>query len=256
MKIVAIGGTGLIGSKLVQILREQGHQAVPASPKSGVNTMTGEGLKEALVGADVVVDVTNSPSFEDAAVLRFFETSTRNLLAAEAAASVRHHVALSVVGAERLPGSGYFRAKIAQEALIKGGTVPYSILRATQFFEFIEAIALSSVDGNTARVPPILMQPIAAADVSSALADVVLGPPQNGTTEVAGPEPLRLDDLARRVLAGRNDPHTVVADPQGTYFGDRADDRSLTPGSNPRLGATRFADWLQGLARAKGAAGG
>ena len=213
MKIVVIGGSGLIGSKLVSKLREQGHEAVAASPNSGVNTLTGEGLAEALKGASVVVDVSNSPSWEDAAVLNFFETSTRNLLAAEAAAGVGHHVALSVVGTERLLESGYFRAKIAQENLIKGSSIPYSIVRATQFFEFVKGIADFSTDGNTVRLPPALIQPMAADDVASEVARIAVGAPVNGTVEVGGPEQFRLDELIRQGLAAGNDPREVVADP-------------------------------------------
>src|SRR5882672_3125183 len=212
MKIVVIGGSGLIGSKLVTRLREQGHEAVAASPNSGVNTLTGEGLAEALQGAPVVVDVSNSPSFEDAAVLKFFETSTRNLLVAEAGAGVGHHVALSVVGTERLTESGYFRAKIAQEKLIKSSSLPYSIVHATQFFEFVKSIADAATDGNTVRVAPVLIQPMAADDVASTVARVAVGSPLNGIVEVAGPQQFRLDQLIRRGLTARNDPRQVVAD--------------------------------------------
>jgi uncharacterized protein YbjT (DUF2867 family) len=244
MKIVVIGGSGLIGTKLVNKLREGGHEAVPASPSSGVDTLTGVGVAEVLKGAQVVVDVTNAPSFADAAVLEFFETSTRTLLPAEAAAGVRHHVALSVVGADRVPDSGYMRAKVAQEAIIKAGTVPYTIVRATQFFEFIGQIADGSTDGDTVRLPPALMQPVAADDVAAALAEISVGTPVNGTVDLAGPEPLRLDELARRVLSARGDARRVTTDGHACYFGAEVNDRSLTPGSNPRIAPTRFEDWL------------
>ena len=244
MKIVIIGGTGLIGSKLVRKLGEQGHQALPASPDTGVNTLTGEGLAKALDGAAVVVDVSNSPSFEAAAVLKFFETSTGNILKAEAAAGVRHHVALSVVGTERLLESGYFRAKIAQENLIRQSTIPYSIVHATQFFEFVESIADSATVGNTVRLAPALIQPMAAEDVASAVAKVAVGAPINGTVEIAGPEEFRLDDLIRRGLKERHDPREVVADPEARYFGVRLGERMLLPASNAILGETRFEDWL------------
>ena len=244
MKIVVIGGSGLIGTKLVHKLRQLGHEVVAASPASGVNTITGEGLAEALAGAQVVVDVANSPSFEDKAVLAFFETSGRNLLAAEAAAGVGHHVALSVVGADRLPDSGYMRAKVAQEALIRSAKVPYTIVRATQFFEFLGAIAGSSPDGGTVRLPPARMQPIAAADVAAALADVAVGTPVNGIVELAGPEPLPMDALVRRFLSAQQDTRQVVADVHARYFGAELNDHSLTPGDNPRIGPTRFEDWL------------
>jgi uncharacterized protein YbjT (DUF2867 family) len=244
MKIVVIGGTGLIGSKLVAKLREHGHEAVAASPRSGVNTITGEGLAEALRGASVVVDVSNSPSFEERAAVTFFETSTGNLLAAEAKAGVGHHVALSVVGTERLSESGYFRAKIAQEKLIKSSAIPYSIVRATQFFEFVKAIADTATDGTRVRLPPVLIQPIAADDVASAIASVAMGSPVNGTVEVAGPEAFRLDELVRRVLRARNDPREVVADPHALYSGAQLRDRTLVPGDGARLGETRFEYWL------------
>ena len=246
MKIVVIGGSGLIGKKLIPLLRERGHEAVSASPSSGVNTLTGEGLAEALKGTQVVVDVSNSPSFADAAVLEFFETSTRNILAAEAAASVGHHVALSVVGAGRLPDSGYMRAKVAQERLIKGGKVPYTILRATQFFEFLGGIAGSGTDGGAVRVPDAPMQPLAADDVAAALADVAVGPPANATLELAGPEAQSMAAFVRRALAAGGDTRTVVADPQARYFGAALDARGLTPdGANPRIGPTRFEEWLR-----------
>jgi uncharacterized protein YbjT (DUF2867 family) len=246
MKIVVIGGSGLIGKKLIPLLRERGHEAVSASPSSGVNTLTGEGLAEALKGTQVVVDVSNSPSFKDKAVLEFFETSTRNILAAEAAAGVGHHVALSVVGADRLPDSGYMRAKVAQERRIKGGKVPYTIVRATQFFEFVGAIAGSGADGGAVRVPDAPMQPLAADDVAAALADVAVGPPANATLELAGPEAQSMAALVRRALAAGGDTRAVVADPQAHYFGAALDARGLTPdGANPRIGPTRFEDWLR-----------
>ena len=244
MKIVVIGGSGLIGSKLVTKLGEHGHEAVAASPNSGVNTLTGEGLAEVLEDASVVVDVSNSPSFEEVAVMEFFKTSTRNLLTSEAAAGVGHHVALSVVGADRLPDSGYMRAKVAQEAAIKAATIPYTILRATQFFEFIGRIADGSTDGDRVRLSPALMQPVAADDVAAALADVAVGTPVNGTVELAGPEPLRLDELARRVLSAKQDPRQVTADVHARYFGAEVNDQSLTPGADPRIAPTRFEDWL------------
>jgi uncharacterized protein YbjT (DUF2867 family) len=244
MKIVVIGGSGLIGSKLVTRLDGEGHEAVAASPDSGVDTLTGNGLSEALESASVVVDVSNSPSFDDAAVLEFFDTSTRNLLAAEAAAGVGHHVALSVVGTERLSESGYFRAKIAQEQLIRDSSIPYSIVHATQFFEFIKSIAAAATDGNTVRLAPVLIQPIAADDVARAVGRVAVGAPANRTVEVAGPEQFRLDDLIRRGLSARNDPRTVVADPHARYFGAELGERTLVPGDGARLGKTRFEDWL------------
>ncbi|HVJ53954.1 MAG TPA: SDR family oxidoreductase [Aliidongia sp.] len=248
MKIVVIGGTGLIGTNLVGRLRRKGHEVLAASPNSGVNTITREGLAEALSGARIVVDVANSPSFEDKAVLEFFETSGRNLLAAEAAAGVGHHVALSVIGTDRLPDSGYLRAKLAQEKLIKASGIPYTILRATQFFEFVGAIAQSGADGDVIRLSPALMQPIAADDVAAALADLVTGAPLNGTVEVAGPEPIPLDALARRFLAAKGDRRQVIADVHARYFGTELNDKSLTPGDHPRLGPTRFADWLEASA--------
>jgi uncharacterized protein YbjT (DUF2867 family) len=244
MKIVVIGGSGLIGKKLIPILRKRGHEAVPASPSSGVNTLTGEGLAQALEGADVVVDVSNAPSWEDAAVLEFFQTSTRNLLAAEAAAGVGHHVALSVVGADRLPDSGYMRAKVAQEGLIKSGGVPYTIVRATQFFDFVGGIAQSATDGQTVRLPPALMQPIVSDDVAAALARVAVDGPLNRMVELAGPEPIRQDELVRRYLAANKDPREVITDVHARYFGTEVNDQSLTPGENPMLGTTRFEDWL------------
>jgi uncharacterized protein YbjT (DUF2867 family) len=249
MKIVVIGGSGLIGSKLVKKLREDGHDALAASPDSGVDSVTGEGLAEALAGAQVVVDVSNAPAWEDAAVLEFFQTSSRNLLAAEKPAGVRHHVALSVVGTDRLPDSGYFRAKVAQEEVVKAGTVPYTILRATQFFEFIGRVVDSGTDGNTVRVPPALIQPAAGDDVAAALADVAENPAVNGTVELAGPEQIRLDELARRVLRANNDPRQVTADVHARYFGVELDDQSLTPGNNPRIAPTSFDDWLSQSAK-------
>jgi uncharacterized protein YbjT (DUF2867 family) len=244
MKIVVIGGSGLIGKKVVTNLRQQGHEVVAASPSSGVNTVTGEGLAQALTGAQVVVDVANAPSWEDKAVLEFFETSGRNLLAAEAAAGVGHHVALSVVGTDRLLASGYFRAKMAQENLIKASSIPYTIVRATQFFEFVGSIAQSATEGKTVRVPPALMQPIAADDVGAAVAEAALAKPLNGTVELAGPEPIRQDELVRQFLSKTGDARTVITDPKALYYGLTMNDQSLTPGDNPRLGATRFADWL------------
>ena len=244
MKIVVIGGTGLIGSRLVNWLREHGHEAIAASPSSGVNTVTGEGLGEALKSASVVVDVSNAPSWEDAAVMNFFETSTRNLLAHEAAAGIGHHVALSVVGSERLLESGYFRAKIAQEKLIRGSSVPYSIVRATQFFEFFKGIADFSTDGNKVRLPPVLIQPMAADDVVSAIGRIALGAPVNGTVEVGGPEKFRLDELIRQGLAAGNDPREVVADPHARYYGIEVKERTLVPEDNAMLSETRFETWL------------
>jgi uncharacterized protein YbjT (DUF2867 family) len=244
MKIVVIGGSGLIGSKLVNILREQGHETIAASPKSGVNTVTGEGLAEALKGASAVVDVSNAPSWEDAAVMNFFEKSTRNLLAAEAKASVGHHVALSVVGTERLLDSGYFRAKIAQENLIKASSIPYSIVRATQFYEFVKGISDFSTQGNEVHLPTALIQPMAADDVASEVGRIATGSPVNGTVELGGPEQFRLDELIRQGLAARKDPRKVVADPQATYYGIKVTERALVPEKNARLGKTRFDQWL------------
>ncbi len=244
MKIVIIGGTGLIGSKVVTRLREAAHEVVPASPASGVNTLTGEGLAEVLAGAAVVVDVSNSPSFEDAAVLSFFQTSTTNLLRAEAAAGVGHHVALSVVGTDRLTKSGYFRAKIAQEQLIERSHVPYSIVHATQFFEFVQGIADGGTVGTTVRLAPVLIQPMAADDVAKAVASVAVGSPTNRVVEVAGPETFRLDELVRRKLSARGDARAVVADPSARYFGAVLSERTLLPGAGATLGKIRFADWL------------
>lgn len=244
MKIVVIGGTGLIGTKLVNSLRKIGHEVVAASPRLGVNTITGEGLATALAGAQVVVDVANSPSWEDKAVLDFFETSGRNLLAAEAAAGVGHHIALSVVGTERLLASGYFRAKMAQETLIQASPVPYTIVRATQFFEFVDGIVQSATDGQTVRVSPALVQPIVSDDVAAALVQVVIGTPLNGMVELAGPEPIRLDELVRQFLSAQGDTRKVTTDVHALYFGIELNDQSLTPGNNPRIGPTRFEDWL------------
>jgi uncharacterized protein YbjT (DUF2867 family) len=244
MKVVVIGGSGLIGSKLVIKLRELGHEAVAASPNSGVNTLTGEGLAEALQGASVVVDVSNSPSFDDAAVLEFFETSTRNLLAAEAVAGVGHHVALSVVGTDRLPESGYFRAKMAQEKLIENSSIPYSIVRATQFFEFITSIAQAGTEGDAVRLAPVLIQPMAAEDVAAAVGRVSVGSPVKGIVEVAGPEQFRLDELIRRALSARHDPRQVITDPQARYFGAELGERTLLPDGDALLAETRFEDWL------------
>jgi uncharacterized protein YbjT (DUF2867 family) len=244
MKIVVIGGSGLIGSKLVNKLGEHGHETIAASLDSGVNTLTGEGLDKALEGASVVVDVSNSPSFEDAAVMEFFKTSTGNLLAAEAAAGVGHHVALSVVGTERLTESGYFRAKLAQEKLIAEASIPYSIVRATQFYEFMNRIAADATDGRTVHLPPALIQPMAGDDVASGVGRVAVGAPINGMVEIAGPQQFRLDELIRGVLTTRNDPREVVTDPQARYFGINPSERALLPGPDARVAETRFSDWL------------
>ena len=244
MKIVVIGGTGLIGSKVVTKLGERGYEVVAASPNSGVNTLTGEGLEEVLEGASVVVDVSNSPSFEDAAVMDFFRTSTRNLLAYEAAAGVGHHVALSVVGSDRLPDSGYLTAKLAQEKLIKESSIPYAIVRATQFFEFLKRIADSATEGNTVRLPSVGFQPMAADDVASVVAKVATGSPLNGIVEVAGPEQFRFDECISRGLSARKDPREVIADPHARYFGAELSERSLVPNDGALLGETRFDDWL------------
>ena len=250
MKIVVIGGSGLIGSKLVSLLRAKGHAVLAASPNSGVNTITREGLAEALSGADIVVDVANSPSFEDKAVLEFFETAGRNLLAAEAAAGVRHHVALSVVGTDRLPESGYLRAKVAQEKLIQASKIPYTILRSTQFFEFVGGIVQSAAKDSEIHLSPALLQPIASDDVVTALAEVTLGKPVNGIVEVAGPEKIPLDEIARQYLATKGDGRKVIADVRARYFGTELNDKSLTPGERPHLGSIRFEDWLSASARA------
>ena len=245
MKIVIIGGSGLIGSKTAERLRRKGHEVVAASPKSGVNTITGEGLAAALKGAQVVVDVANSPSFEAKAVLEFFETSGRNLFAAETAAGVGHHVALSVVGVDRPPGNDYFRGKLAQETLIKTSGIPYTIVRSTQFFEFMGAVAESGADGQTIRLSTAHMQPIAADDVADVMADAALAAPRNGMIEIAGPERLPLSDIVGRYLRATGDARTVAADAHTPYFGTAVTDKSLTPGDNPRLGKTRFDDWLR-----------
>jgi uncharacterized protein YbjT (DUF2867 family) len=244
MKLVIIGGTGLIGSKLVTKLREHGHEAVAAAPNTGVNTLTGEGLAQALQGASVVVDVSNSPSFEESAVMEFFTTSTRNLLKASAVAGVKHFVALSVVGTERIPDSPYLRAKNAQETLIKGGGIPYSIVHATQFFEFVLRIADEATVGRTVRLPPVLIQPMAADDVAKAVGRIAVGVPVNGTVEVAGPQPFRFDELIRQGLAARNDPREVVVDPHAQYFGAELGERSLIPAGEAQLGEIRFEEWL------------
>jgi uncharacterized protein YbjT (DUF2867 family) len=244
MKIVVIGGSGLIGSKLVTKLRERGHETVAASPASGVNTLTSQGVAAAMEGASVIVDVSNSPSFDDAAVLEFFETSTRNLLAAESAAGVGHHVALSVVGTERLPDSGYLRAKMAQEKLIEDSPIPYSIVHATQFFEFVGSIADTATSGNMVRLAHVLIQPMAAEDVASALADVAVGPPVNGIIEIAGPQQFHLDELVRNELRERHDPREVITDPHAPYYGAELHERTLVPAAGARLTETRFEDWL------------
>jgi uncharacterized protein YbjT (DUF2867 family) len=244
IKIVVIGGTGLIGTKVVNNLRRRGHEVLAASPKSGVNTFTGEGLAEALRGAQVVVDVANAPSWEDKAVMEFFQTAGRNLLAAEKAAGVRHHVALSIVGADRLPASGYLRAKVAQENLIKASGIPFTIVRSGQFFEFAKGIVQSATEGQTVRLSPGLMQPIASDDVAAALTGLALAEPSNDTIEIAGPEPIRMDELARRYLSATRDPRKVTTDVHALYFGTELNDQSLTPGDKARLGPTRFEEWL------------
>ena len=244
MKIVVIGGTGLIGSKLVNKLREHGHEAIPAAPNTGVNTVTGEGLAEVLKGASAVVDVSNSPSWEDAAVLNFFETSTHNLLTYGAAAGVRHHVALSVVGTDRLSESGYFRAKIAQEKLIQESSIPYSIVRATQSFEFLKGLADISMVGDKVHLPPVLFQPMAADDVASGVASVAVAQPVNGMVEIGGPEQFRVDELVRRRLASLKDPREVIADSNARYSGAKIAEKTLVPGNNARLGHTTFENWL------------
>jgi uncharacterized protein YbjT (DUF2867 family) len=244
MKIVVIGGTGLIGSKLVNKLREHGHEAIPAAPNTGVNTLTGEGLAEVLKGASIVVDVSNSPSWEDAAVLNFFETSTHNLLTYGAAAGVRHHVALSVVGTDRLSESGYFRAKIAQEKLIQESSIPYSIVRATQFFEFLKGLADISMVGDKVHLPPVLFQPMAADDVASGVASVAVAQPVNGMVEIGGPEQFRVDELVRRRLASLKDPREVIADSNARYSGAKITEKTLVPGNDARLGHMTFENWL------------
>ncbi|WP_298723695.1 SDR family oxidoreductase [uncultured Ferrovibrio sp.] len=248
MKIVVIGGNGLIGSKVVGRLRGMGHEVVAASPASGVNSVTGEGLTDALAGASVVIDLANSPSFDDKAAMDFFAAAGRNLLAAEAAAGTEHHVALSVVGTERLQSMGYFRAKLLQEDLIKESGRPYTIIRSTQFFEFTAAIAESGASGQTVRMSPALYQPIASDDVAAAVADIAIKPPVNGTIEIAGPDRVPIDELVRRFLTATRDPRTVIADSRAGYFGVAVDDQSLTPGANARISSTRFEDWLSRMA--------
>jgi uncharacterized protein YbjT (DUF2867 family) len=245
MKIVVIGGTGLIGSKTVAILRQGGHEVVAASPKSGINTITGEGLKEAMAGAQVAIDLANSPSFEDKAVLEFFETSGRNLLAAEAAAGVRHHVALSIVGTDRTPDNGYFRAKVAQEKLIEASGIPYTIIRATQFLEFLGTIAATSADGNLVRLSPGLFQPIAADDVAAIVADVALAAPRSGIVDIAGPERAPFNEIIARYLKAVGDPREVVSDPEARYWGGRVEERSLVPLGEARLGRIGFDEWFR-----------
>jgi uncharacterized protein YbjT (DUF2867 family) len=247
MKIVVIGGTGLIGSKTVAILRHGGHEVVAASPKSGINSITGEGLKEAMADAQVVIDLANSPSFEDKAVLEFFATSGRNLLAAEAAAGVRHHVALSIVGTDRTPDNGYFRAKVAQEKLIEASGIPYTIIRATQFLEFLGTIAATSADGNTIRLSPGLFQPIAADDVAAIVADVALAAPRSGIVEIAGPERAPFNEIIARYLKAVGDPREVVSDPEARYWGGRVEERSLVPLGEARLGRIGFDEWHRRL---------
>ena len=244
MRIVIIGGTGLIGSKVVSKLRDAGNEAVPAAPNTGVNTLTGEGLAEVMKGTDVVVDVSNSPSFEDVAVMNFFRTSTTNVLTAEAAAGVRHHVAVSVVGTDRMPESGYMRAKVAQEKLIAESSIPYSIVHATQFFEFLKGIADGGTVGDTVRLAPVLIQPMAAEDVATEVTKVAIGAPLNRVVEIGGPEQFRLDEIVRRYLAAREDPRSVVADPQARYYGAVLGERTLVPDKNATIGETKFEDWL------------
>jgi uncharacterized protein YbjT (DUF2867 family) len=245
MKIVVIGGTGLIGSKSVPILRRGGHEVIAASPKSGINSITGEGLKAAVAQAQVVIDLANSPSFEDKAVLDFFETSGRNLRAAETAAGVRHHVALSIVGADRSPDNGYFRAKVAQEKLVETSGIPYTIVRSTQFLEFLDGIAASSVDGNRVKLSPSLFQPIAADDVAAIVAEVALAAPRNGIVEIAGPERAPFNEIVARYLKAIGDPREVVRDPEARYFGSRLEERSLVPLGEARLGRIGFDEWLR-----------
>jgi uncharacterized protein YbjT (DUF2867 family) len=249
MKIVVIGGTGLIGSKVVEKLKQKGHEVIAASPKSGINTITGEGLKEAMAGAQVVIDLTNSPSFEDKAALEFFETSGRNLLAAEAAAGVRHHVALSIVGTDRMPDNGYFRAKVAQEKLIEASGIPYAVIRSTQFLEFLGGIAASSADGNIVRLSPGLFQPIAADDVAAIVAGVALAAPRNGIVEIAGPERAPFNEIVARYLKAVGDPREVVSDPEARYFGGRVEERSLVPLGEARLGRIGLDEWLRVAAK-------
>ncbi|NEJ73924.1 NAD(P)H-binding protein [Rhizobium phaseoli] len=244
MKIVIIGGTGLIGSKTVERLRSKGHEVLAASPNSGVDTITGKGLAEALAGAAVVLDLANSPSFEDKAVLEFFQTSGRNLLKAAAAAGVKHHIALSIVGMERLQGSGYMRAKMAQEQLIKASGIPYTIVHSTQFHEFMAGIAQSGTSGQMVHLSPAYIQPIASDDVADVMAEVALATPLNGTIEIGGPEKIRLTEIVTRLLKAMNDPRQVMADPHARYFGVELEDDSLVTGVNARLGRIRFDDWL------------
>jgi len=244
MKIVVIGGTGLIGSKVVSNLRQKGHEVVAASPNTGVNTITGEGLSEAVAGAQVVIDLANSPNFADDAVMAFFKTSGRNLMAAEKAVGVRHHIALSVVGSDRLPDSGYLRAKVAQEELIKGSGIPYTIIRSTQFFEFLGGIAQSAADGQTVRLSPAHLQPVASDDVAALVTKVATLAPANGVIELAGPERIGLDDLVRRYLTAKHDTRKVVTDVHARYFGTELNDKSLTPGDHPHIGSTSFETWL------------
>ena len=246
MKLVIVGGTGLIGSKLVATLKAQGHEAVAAAPSTGVNVLTGDGLAGVLRGASVVVDASNSPSFEDAAVMQFFTTATRTVLKYASAAGVKHYVALSVVGTERLSESGYFRAKIAQEQLIRQSSIPYTIVHATQFFEFVNSIAAAATDGHTVRVAPVLIQPMAGDDVAKAMATIAVGDPVNGVVEVAGPDQFRLDELIRTALSARQDPRDVEADPNARYFGAILGERTLVPAGAARLGETRFQDWISG----------
>ena len=244
MKIVVIGGTGLIGSKVVEKLKQEGHEVIAAAPNTGVNAITGEGLADALAGAQVVVDVANSPSFEDQAAMDFFQTAGKNLTVAEKAAGIKHHVALSVVGTDRLQDSGYFRAKLAQEKIIKSSPIPYTLIRATQFFEFVRSIPQFSTEGNTVRLPPVLFEPMAADDVASTLAEAALAEPVNDTIEIAGPDTFTLDEPVRKVLEYDNDMRKVIADPQALYFGVKVTEKALVPGPNPRLGSTKFDWWL------------
>jgi uncharacterized protein YbjT (DUF2867 family) len=249
MKIVVIGGTGLIGSKVVSNVRQMGHEALAAAPTTGVNTISGEGLKEALAGAQVVIDVANSPSFEDEAVMAFFKTAGRNLLAAEADARVGHHIALSVVGTGRLPDNGYLRAKAAQEELVKASGIPYTIIRSTQFFEFIGSIAQAATEGQTVRLSPAHLQPVASDDVAALVATMAARAPINGTIELAGPERISLDELVRRYFGATHDPRKVITDVHARYFGARLNDKSLTPGEDPHIGSTSFESWLRRSAR-------